>query len=288
MNLLDGLQYHSNSRVQHVKRSNVFAQGFHSRVGCRRHRYSGRWICRGLVADDKPPRRPNGKAPPPPPKTTKPVDTKDTKDTKDAKDDTKDDMAEDDITPTEDLMRQHGVHLRLLLVWSEAVRRIERKLELPVDSLLASAKLMRSFVEDYHQHLEEEFIFSRFRKAEKLVNTVTLLKTQHDAGRKATDVVIELATAEGIKDAASQAKLVNAMLHSIRMFFPHMAREDTVLFPLFRDFITQDEYDALDDTFGKEEDKHLGEDGFPKVVDQISEIEKKFGIVDLAQYTPKS
>ena len=185
-------------------------------------------------------------------------------------------------------MRQHGVQLRLLLVWSEAVRRIERKLEFPVDSLLASAKLMRSFVEDYHQHLEEEYIFAKFRKAKKLVNTVTLLKTQHDAGRKATDVVIELATAEGIKDAASQTKLVNAMLHSIRMYFPHMAREDTVLFPLFRDFITQDEYDALDDTFGKEEDKHLGEDGFPKVVDQISEIEKKFGILDLAQYTPKS
>jgi len=235
----------------------------------------------GAAADDKPPRRPNGKAPPPPPKTTKP-------DPKDAKDDTKDDTAEDDITPPEDLMRQHGVLQRLLLVWDEAVRRVDGKLNFPVDSLLASAKLMRSFVEDYNEHLEEEYIFPRFRQANKLVNTVTLLKAQHDAGRKATDVVLQLATADGIKDAESRTKLADAMRQSIRMYYPHMAREATVIFPLFRDFITQDEYDALGDTFEKEEEKHLGEDGFPKVVDQVAEIEKKFGILDLAQYTPKS
>lgn len=230
----------------------------------------------GATAADPIPRRPVvGKTPA---KNPKP----------DAKEDSKDEGAEEDITPPEDLMRQHGVLQRLLMVWAEAVRQIEGKLDLPVESLHDSAKLMRSFVEDYHEHLEEEYIFPKFRKANKLVHTVDTLKAQHDAGRKTTDLVLQLATVSEIKDADSRAKLAEAMRQSIRMYYPHTAREDTVLFPAFRDVITQDDYDALGETFDAAEEKHLGADGFFKVVEQVAEIEKKFGILDLAQFTPKS
>jgi hemerythrin-like domain-containing protein len=225
---------------------------------------------------DNPPRRPTGKTPP---KNPKPA-------AKPEKDD-KDEGAEEDITPPEDLMRQHGVQSRLLLIWDEAARRIARKLDFPVDALHDAAKLMRSFVEDYHQHLEEEYIFPKFREAKLLVPTVDTLKAQHAAGRKATDVVLQLATASDIKDADSRAKIADAMRQAIRMYHPHMAREDTVLFPAFRDVISQDDYDKLEDAFDAAEDKHLGEDGFAKVVEQVAAIEKKFGIIDLAHFTAK-
>lgn len=232
-------------------------------------------LATGATAADPIPRRPTAK---PPAKNPKP----------DAKDDSKEEGADEDITPPEDLMRQHGVLQRLLMVWAESVRQIDAKLDLPVESLHDSAKLMRSFVEDYHEHLEEEYIFPKFRKANKLVHTVDTLKAQHDAGRKATDLVLRLATDSEMKDADSRSKIAEAMRQSIRMYYPHTAREDTVLFPAFRDVITQDDYDALGDTFDAAEEKHLGADGFFKVVEQVAEIEKKFGILDLAQFTPKA
>ena len=233
------------------------------------------------TAADPIPRRPViGKTPPKNPKPDAPKP--------DAKEDSKDEGAEDDSTPPENLMQQHGVLQRLLMVWGESVRQIEAKLDFPVESLQDAAKLMRSFVEEYHQHLEEEFIFPKFRKAKKLVHTIDTLKAQHDAGRKATDIVLQLATAGEMKDADSRAKLAEAMRQSIRMYFPHMAREDTLVFPEFRDVIAQEEYDALGDTFDAAEEKHLGEGGFFKVVEQVATIEKKFGILDLAMFTPKS
>ena len=43
---------------------------------------------------------------------------------------------------------------------------------------------MRKFVEDYHEKLEENFIFPEFEKKKKLVDLVKVLREQHQAGRK--------------------------------------------------------------------------------------------------------
>jgi hemerythrin-like domain-containing protein len=71
------------------------------------------------------------------------------------------------------------------------------------------------------------------------------------------------------------------------MYRPHEAREDTVLFPAFRSIVSRHEYDALGEDFEKKEDELFGEDGFFKVVDQVAQLEKKLGIFELSQFTPK-
>ena len=43
----------------------------------------------------------------------------------------------------------------------------------------------------------------------------------------------------------------------------------------------------LGEQFEKKEDELFGEDGFFKVVDHVAQLEKKLGIYDLAQFTPK-
>ena len=203
------------------------------------------------------------------------------------KDQDKGAVGDEGVSPPEDLMREHGVLKRLLLVFGESVRRIEGKQDFPVEALHDAAQLIRSFVEDYHEHLEEDFLFPRFRKANKLVDLVDVLKAQHDAGRRATDVMLHLATVKALKDSGDRMKLANAMSQFIRMYNPHEAREDTVLFPAFRTIVSKNEFDSLGEDFEKEEDKRFGQDGFFKVVDQVAAIEKKFGIYDLSQFTPK-
>src|SRR5438552_2263416 len=68
---------------------------------------------------------------------------------------------------------------------------------------------------------------------------------------------------------------------------PHEAREDTVLFPAFRKIVSPHEFDSLGEDFEKKEDELFGDDGFEKMVDKVASIEKRFGIYDLAQFTPK-
>jgi hemerythrin-like domain-containing protein len=72
------------------------------------------------------------------------------------------------------------------------------------------------------------------------------------------------------------------------MYAPHEAREDRVLFPAFRSRVSANEHDSLDEDFQKKEDELFGDEGFEKMVDKIAGIERKLGIYDLAQFTPKT
>jgi len=145
---------------------------------------------------------------------------------------------EEEVSPAEDLMREHGVLKRILLIYGEALRRIEAGEELPPQALPDSAKIIRSFIENYHEKLEEDFLFPRFRKAIRLVDLVDVLTEQHKAGRRLTDTTLRLTTSEAMEDSNERRNLADSLMHFIRMYNPHEAREDTILFPAFREIVS--------------------------------------------------
>ncbi len=194
---------------------------------------------------------------------------------------------EEKVSPAEDLMREHGVLKRVLLVYGEAIRRIDARDDLPPEPLSDAARLIRSFVENYHEKLEEDQLFPRFRKAGKLVDLVDVLQQQHQAGRKLTEITSRLSNLKSLRDPAQSRQLRDSMARFIRMYAPHEAREDTVLFPAFRTIVTGSEYDALGEEFEKKEHQLFGQDGFKKMVDRVAGIEKALGIYELSQFTPK-
>ena len=82
---------------------------------------------------------------------------------------------EEEVAPPEDLMREHGV-LKLLLVYAEVLRRMDAKQDFPPEALADAAGIIRSFIEDYHEKLEEDFLFPRFEKANQLTDLVKVLR----------------------------------------------------------------------------------------------------------------
>jgi hemerythrin-like domain-containing protein len=195
---------------------------------------------------------------------------------------------EDNVSPAEDLMREHGVLKRVMLIYNEVLRRWDKKQDVPPEILVEASGMIRHFVEDYHEKLEEDYLFPRFKKANKLTDLVNILKIQHQAGRKVTDIVIQRANARDLKNAEERTKVAEAIRQFNRMYAPHEAREDTVLFPAFRSLVSANEYDSLGEDFEKKEDELFGDEGFEKMVDKVAEIEKQLGIYDLAQFTPKT
>ena len=183
-------------------------------------------------------------------------------------------------------MREHGVLKRVLLIYREIMNRIDSKRDFPPDMVISSAKLIRAFVEDYHERLEEDYLFPRFRKANKLVDLVDVLNQQHQKGRVLTDKTLQLASPSALKDASQRANLRNMLYQFVRVYEPHEAREDTILFPAFRKIVSEHEYDALGEEFEKKENQLFHGDGFEKNVDAVAKLEKELGIYDLAQFTP--
>jgi hemerythrin-like domain-containing protein len=194
---------------------------------------------------------------------------------------------EEEVGATEDLMREHGVLNRILLIYEEGLRRLRAMEEVDPEVFHHPATLVRKFVEDYHERLEENFIFPVFEKEKKLVDLVKTLRSQHDAGRAVTEVVLRNATGNRFAKAEGRQDVIAATLAFIRMYRPHEAREDTVLFPAFRKIVSAQELKDLGEKFEKEEDRLFGDEGFEKTVDQVATIEKQFGIYNLAQFTPK-
>jgi hemerythrin-like domain-containing protein len=188
------------------------------------------------------------------------------------------------VTPAEDLMREHGVLRRVLFVFDEVARRLETGGDLPLDQLAAGAGIVRRVIEDYHEKLEEQHLFPRFEKAGKLVELVAVLRTQHQAGRDVTSRVLAM-TATTLDDS-DRATLAGLLRSFNRMYRPHAAREDTVLFPALHHLVGRNAYDELGEEFEEIETQTLGEGGFETAVADIARIEQAFGLDDLAQFTP--
>jgi hemerythrin-like domain-containing protein len=197
----------------------------------------------------------------------------------------KQEKEEEEVSTNEDLMREHGILKRVLLAYDEIIRRIRAKQDFPPQAVTDGANIIRKFVEDYHEKLEEDHLFPRFRKAGKLVDLVSVLYAQHQAGRRVTDRIT--ATAGSLKTQDDRDRLVSDLEAFNRMYAPHEAREDTVLFPELHKIVSPHEYDAMGEQFEGIERKTFGGDGFDIYVDKVTALEKQLGIYDLAQFTPK-
>ena len=190
---------------------------------------------------------------------------------------------DDEVTPVEDLMREHGVLRRVMYLYDEAALRLDGKRELPLDALAACAGIVRRVIEDYHEKLEEDFLFPRYEKAGKLADLTAILRRQHQAGRALTAQITAMAKAP-LADA-DRAQLAAALRSFNHMYRPHAAREDTVLFPALRALVGEHEYDEMGEQFEAKETQMLGDHGFEHAVAEVVKLEQAFGVADLANLT---
>ncbi len=183
-------------------------------------------------------------------------------------------------------MREHGLLRRALLIYDHCGGLLRR--QEPVEAAIVhdTASIIRKFVEQYHEKMEEDYLFPRFRKAKREVELVNTLLEQHKVGRGITDKILAMtAASSSLKDAAAQQALAHQLDWFLYLYRPHAAREDTVLFPALHEIVNEKEYDLMGDQFEDIEHKQIGEHGFEDMIGKIAETEKKLGIYDLAQFS---
>ena len=192
-----------------------------------------------------------------------------------------------EVTATEDLMREHGILRRALLVYSAtAIKVRDNPSSIAPDALQKTAKLFKAFGEEYHEKkLEEAFIFPAVKKAGgEAASYADVLIVQHNRGREITDYIISVT--QGAKLGASNAEqLAKALEGFVLMYRNHAAREDTVVFPAWKQTMTGKQLDEMNDKFEDIEHEQFGEDGFEDAVKQISAIEGNLGLADIALFT---
>lgn len=194
---------------------------------------------------------------------------------------------EQEVTANEDLMREHGVLRRILVLYREVAPRIETNANVDVAALATAATLFRDFGEQYHEKmLEEQYIFPAVRKSGGQVAALPdILLAQHARGREVTNYILDQ-TKGGRIGTAQAAPLAKAMVGFSRMYEAHSAREDTIIFPAFKKAFSEEQFKELGEKFEDIEKKQFGGDGFDMAVDKVAQAEQALGIADLATFTP--
>jgi len=191
-----------------------------------------------------------------------------------------------EVTPAESLMRDHGVLGRLVIIYENVLYRMNSGTALPDGVLFSAADITRKYLEDYHERLEEFYLFPRFRQKGKLVELVTTLHDQHLAGRKLVSSVLNLSQTDFLRDNGKKKQLEGSIRLFERMYGPHAATEDTVLFPAMHAVFSLEEYLTLGEVFQNKENELFGENSFHTIVNKVSAIEKTLGLENLSQFTP--
>lgn len=195
--------------------------------------------------------------------------------------------AEPEVTATEDLMREHGVLRRALLVYRESVPKIRsHAASLDASALYQAAQLFRNFGENYHERmLEEAHIFPVVKKGTgEAAGYVDILIAQHARGREITEYILSV-TKPGKIASGNAEPMARSLDEFVSMYQNHAAREDTVVFPAWKTHFTNKQLDELSDQFEDIEHKMFGKDGFDDAVSKIAAIEKSLGLFDLNQFT---
>lgn len=192
-----------------------------------------------------------------------------------------------EVTPAEDLMREHGLLRRALIVYQESAQRLRQDpASVPPDTLEKAANLVRVFGEDYHQaQLEEVFVFPIVKKTPgAMAMYVDVLLAQHARGREITDYLLSI-TKEDRIPAHSVEPLAKALESYVRMYQHHTAIEDTVVFPVWKTAVGPSELDGLAAKFEEIEVEHFGGDGFESALKRMEEVEESLGLSKLEMFT---
>jgi hemerythrin-like domain-containing protein len=190
------------------------------------------------------------------------------------------------IPPDVDLMAEHGVLKRALLVYQQAVRVMGSGQAPPWAAIHGAATVIHEFIEEFHEPLEEGYVFPRLRRAGRLVATVDTLLVQHGRGRELTQLVLDLSRPRGLATSAAKTRVTGAIKSFVRMYEPHEAREDTVVFPAFRALAGPAELADLAGRFAALQRAQFGPDAFAHMVDRVAGVERTLGIYDLDEFTP--
>jgi hemerythrin-like domain-containing protein len=189
-----------------------------------------------------------------------------------------------EVSAVEDLMREHGVLRRILILYREAAGRLHAGQKIDVAALHSAAGLFQNFGERYHETmLEQEHVFPVLRGT-RLAAMVDTLLLQHRRGNEITAWIIGRTKGGGI-GSADAAPMGSALLAFARMYEAHSAREDTMVFPAFKNALSPARIAALGEQFEEIERRQFGGDGFDMALATIARAEAAFGLADLASFT---
>jgi hemerythrin-like domain-containing protein len=172
--------------------------------------------------------------------------------------------------------------MRAIIIYDVVSLRLAKQQETEPSAILKTTAVIHHYLQDFHENMEERFIFKPMEQAHIEFSSIQELKVQHGTGHELIARITQLA-----KTGKLGPELAGYLDSFGRMYRYHAAWEDTVVFPAFDAMERRNELAELAGTFELEEKSILGDTGFESFVGDIAGVEKQLAIYDLAKWTAK-
>ena len=84
------------------------------------------------------------------------------------------------------------------MIYQECISQLEKGASTTI-AIKDSTQILKNFIQNYHEKLEEEYIFPRFEQKNSHVPLITTLRDQHNIGRSLAEQIMKL-TQTGVVD----------------------------------------------------------------------------------------
>lgn len=189
-------------------------------------------------------------------------------------------LKEEEPTPTEDLMKEHGILNRIMLIYENVLFKIDSNIHFDLQLVFDSATIVKEFIEEYHEPMEEKYIFAFLLERNLHVELISELIKQHRLSKIITGKIFKYIN---LTDLEKLSKYIKLFLY---MYRAHESREDTIIFNQFRKIAGAELIKEIGEKFEESEHELFGVDGYGRLLDQVIKIEIKLNIYNLAIYTP--
>lgn len=161
-------------------------------------------------------------------------------------------------SPTEELKQEHVLVLMVVEAMEREVAHIEAGGAVHADRVAMMVEFTRNFTDGCHHAKEEKLLFPVLEERDRgAAGQVSVLLSEHDAGREAVRGIADNLPLAAHDPAAAAAVAENLKLYAFLLRL-HINKEDTVLFPLADQLLSDQEMELLGEDFARVEVEETG------------------------------
>ncbi len=164
------------------------------------------------------------------------------------------------MKPTDILMQEHQVILGVLEAALQEARTMDATGEVDAERLDKMVEFFRSFADHCHHAKEEKELFALMeqRGLPAEGGPISVMLTEHDEGRRHVRALAEAAALAREGDTSAAASAARELQAFVKLLRNHILKEDTVLYPLADQILTDEDQSKLAEAFERIEREEVG------------------------------
>ncbi len=177
------------------------------------------------------------------------------------------------------LKHEHRIIERALRALEGICLRLEAGDAVPLDALMQAVEFIGTFADSYHHGKEEEFLFPALERAgiERAGGALGAIDHQHELERELTSGLNRAIRACQLGNEGAQELFVTDARRYVDLMIRHMQMEDSMLFRLADEVLSEEEHDQLQQAF-RQAQSELGMAGVERYERLAAELEQQWSV----------